>query len=170
MSLTKILAQKLKNPRATTEDDAWIETSYVAVDDATDNEPVIYMHGTLADENVVNGRNIRNNVITSDHLTSSSVETNKLVDNAVTRSKILDEAINSDKLALDAVTEDKIANGSVSSDKLSLNAVTNTKLANDSVSVDKIIDRSVTKSKIDWSNIFTATELTNNVYKITIGQ
>lgn len=166
MSLIKILAQKLKNPRT----NDWIETSYVAVDDTTDNNPIVYMHGILADEDVVDGRNIREGVITDYHLASSSVGTDELANNAVVRDKIFDEAINSTKLASNAVTEDKIANGSVSANKLSSNAVTNIKLANNSVSTEKIIDKNVTKSKIDWSTIFTVTRLADNTYKITIGQ
>ena len=49
MSLKKILTQKIKNPKTK----EWIETSYVAIDNTTSNDPVIYMHGTLVNPEIV---------------------------------------------------------------------------------------------------------------------
>lgn len=104
MSLRKILAQKLKNPKTK----EWVETSYVAIDDATGDDPVIYTHGTLADNDVIEGRHIQENAIISSHISNEAVETNALADLSVTRPKIYNNAINSAKLANGAVTKSKI--------------------------------------------------------------
>ena len=115
MSLKKILMQKLRNPKTR----EWIETSYIAVDDATSNEPVIYMHGTLADDNVIESRHIQSAAIKKEHIDDGQIENRHLEENI----------INQYNLQKDAVVRDKIYNEAVNSDKLAPNAVTLSKLS-----------------------------------------
>lgn len=50
--------------------------------------PSIYLHGYLADSEVVSTRNIATNAVTNTKLGNSSVSTSKIADNAVTSAKI----------------------------------------------------------------------------------
>ena len=94
MSLKKILAQKIKNPK----NKRWIETSYVVTENTAGNDPIIYMHGKLADNNIIEGRNIQENAIATSHIASLAVNANKLANNAVTSPKILNKAVTKEKI------------------------------------------------------------------------
>ena len=104
MSWNKILSQKIKHPRT----QEWIEINYVAEDVENDVEPVIYMHGSLADSNIIESRHIQEGAVGASQLSLNSITTDHIVDSNVTDRKIANLSVNTNKIANGAVTKNKI--------------------------------------------------------------
>lgn len=76
----------------TPENFKYIETLYMQYDsdaiNARSTDPVIYLHGKLADVNAITATNITANAVTSTKINDNSITTNKVVDGAITSEKI----------------------------------------------------------------------------------
>ena len=70
MALKKILTQKIKNPLG-----GWFETSYIGKDE---NGSVLYTHGKLADNNVIENRNISDGEIINRTIGQEAVESKNI--------------------------------------------------------------------------------------------
>ena len=123
----------------------------------------------------IDGTNIQDDAIDSEHYVDGSIDTAHLAADAVTGAKIADDSIDSEHyvdgsidtahLAADAVTGAKIADDSIDSEHyvdgsidtahLAADAVTAAKLADDAVVTANIVDSNVTTAKIADLNVTT---------------
>ena len=115
----------------------------------------------------IDGTNIADNAIDSEHYTDGSIDTAHLAADAVTGAKIADDAIDSEHytdgsidtahLAADSVTSAKIADDAIGPEHLADDSVVTAAISDDSITGDHINDDAVSFSKVQ--NITTNTIL-----------
>lgn len=97
---------------------------------------------------VVDGSNIADDSIDSEHYVNRSIDTGHLQHDAVTAEKIADNAIETAHIGASQVTGVKIANDAIDINKIAANAVHTSELKDGAVTTAKITDLNVTNAKL----------------------
>ena len=102
---------------------------------------------------VVDGSNIADDSIDSEHYVNRSIDTGHIQHDAITAEKIADNAVETDHIGASQVTNAKIANDAVDINKIAANAVHTTELKDGAVTQAKIADEAVGTDQIEPQSI-----------------
>ena len=124
-------------------------------------------HAMLAGD-AVDGDNINDNSINSEHYVDGSIDTAHIADAQITTAKILDSNVTTAKILDANVTTAKIADLNVTTGKIAADAITGAKIADDEIDSEHIAagaldeehyaDGSITLAKLNGATVVTSSE------------